>query len=601
MATAKDPQTRVYDGFASLEGGMDGGRSPSVIDPNQVGFAQNSTMRGGFISSRPGIKPIVMQFNGDGYTQNLATTGLFQGAFSYLTNQGNTELVWGMSGRLFRLQLAFANAVSDISPTPANSPTIPIWHFVQADQYLIVSDGYAVPGCSTPSFYNGATTLRCGVGMLPASGPMAYGQSRVFLSQGTAWLAGDVWKGPSGTVANQFRDSILHVTENTYLAGGGSFNVPSQSGDITSLRFMANLDTSLGDGDMLIMTRNGAFSASIPTDRSTWNNLGPAGNGMPLQRVSLLKYGSMSDRSVINHNSDAYFRSQDGIRSFKYAQRQFEQPGQLPLSGEVQDILDFDPAFLLDYSNGVIFDNRLLMSTAPHQTTMGVVHKGFVAMDFSLNNSLRDPLSPAWEGLWTLGDVLQVITAWVNSQERCFAFVRGTDGTLQIWELTRDEWFDDGDVPIYWTFETRSMPCTSPLALKRLETGDWWYNDIRGSVFFQAYWKPDYHPCWTPWANWRECAPNLDCGLGPGVCKTLHAYRPQYRTRVSMPQPPDVQEPTTQRWMRDGFEFQVRLEITGPAMIMKHRIQARLIPELEFGEPTSNGVCQGAPNNPVTV
>ena len=63
---------------------------------------------------------------------------------------------------------------------------------------------------------------------LPAGRVGAYGMGRVWesLTDGIQFIAGDIVGGSSGTQFYNGRDAVLRVTENSYLAGGGTFHVP---------------------------------------------------------------------------------------------------------------------------------------------------------------------------------------------------------------------------------------------------------------------------------------------------------------------------------------------------------------------------------------
>jgi hypothetical protein len=99
---------------------------------------------------------------------------------------------------------------------------------------------------------------------------MVYYQGRIWYAQGRIYTAGDIVGGPSGTLANQFKDSILKVTENPLALGGDGFAVPSTAGDIRALSYSANLDTSLGQGPLYIFTRRQVYQLSVPVTRADW-------------------------------------------------------------------------------------------------------------------------------------------------------------------------------------------------------------------------------------------------------------------------------------------------------------------------------------------
>jgi len=50
-----EDKNRIYDGFMTLESGVDSGRTPNSIDTNQVASAESMVFRRGRASTRPGI------------------------------------------------------------------------------------------------------------------------------------------------------------------------------------------------------------------------------------------------------------------------------------------------------------------------------------------------------------------------------------------------------------------------------------------------------------------------------------------------------------------------------------------------------------------
>ncbi len=102
----------------------------------------------------------------------------------------------------------------------------------------------------------------------------------MWVAQGSNFVAGDILGGTNG---------ILKFTENTLLAGGGSFTVSVGSGDITAMKFVAAPGNALWGGGVL----GGRMEEAGSVD-------GPAGLGcldrvaVPLQRWGLGNNGSSS-------------------------------------------------------------------------------------------------------------------------------------------------------------------------------------------------------------------------------------------------------------------------------------------------------------------
>jgi hypothetical protein len=104
-----------------------------------------------------------------------------------------------------------------------------------------------------------------------------------------------------------------------------------------------------------------------------------------------------------------------------YARRDFSEFGNTPISRQVTRAIAYDTEFYLKAASSVNFDNRLLMTIQPQKVNgRGTVHRGVVVLDFDLVSGMGRKLPPAWEGVWTGVDVLQMLTIRIQKQDRCF-------------------------------------------------------------------------------------------------------------------------------------------------------------------------------------
>lgn len=409
----RDPG-RVTDGFASLERGVDSGRNPSLLQRNQLAWAENCTERGGYLTTRPGWtrRKLISASDSVDYTTAFAT-GKFQGVEFYDDVDGVGYLILQGGGNLYRIEFTQAGAViMDITPAgDPNSSILPQAWIVQAENYIVVQDGQ-----SKPFIFDGSTTRRAAGNEVPVgSGPMAYGMLRLWVALGKSYIAGDVAGGDTG---------VLKFTENDYIAEGGEFSLPMSSGNITAMRFTATPNTSLGQGELLLVTPDAVFSNTAPVDRDAWKNL-----TQPIQTITLINNGGLSQASTILVNGDVFIRGRDGIRSVIQAVRYFNQWGNTPLSNEMNRVLNKDSQALLRFASAVEFDNRLLMTCQPVPLPDGCYHTGLVALDFDLITSINEKQPPAYDGLWTGRNIYQIVKGRFNGVERCFAPCRSdSDG-----------------------------------------------------------------------------------------------------------------------------------------------------------------------------
>ena len=664
-------KNRIVDGLLTAEGGVDSGFSPSLIQPNQLAWAVNTTVRGGFPKARPGIwvknltfdDPDVV-YNGGYYNavvESAFKTGYFQGCGAYTNDQGEPYLYAAISGKIFQIDIGNNFRVTDRTPqtgtfqvntrgrvsnvatyvtagahglfpgmvvrlpepvgalypegffgdfvvqtTPstttftvyspgidagpllgpsfigyilaANNPNADHVYFQQAENWLIIQDQQ-----NAPYLYDGTSFRRAASDEVPVGGPMAYGKGRLWVAKGSEYYGGDLVYGDPA----YGRNSVLRFTENTFLNEGGAFAV--SNGPITGLAFAANLDTSLGDGDLLVFTPTATYAFNAPVDRDVWKDL-----NYPIQRFALLNFGSFNHESIVPVNGDLFFRAQDGIRSLIYARRDFTEFGNTPISRQVVRALAYDTEFYLTAASAVNFDNRMLMTIQPEKVNgRGVVHRGMVAMDFDLVSGMGRKLPPAWEGVWTGVDILQMVTVRIQKQERCFIFGLN-QGDIGLYEVTKNGQFDfDGfdDAPIDWTIETRSLTFAEPTNKKRLVSAEQWYDQVMGDIESKVYFKANEGECWQPWAEFKDCAKYRNCEPGeiscpPAVinCQEVKYYQPPTRSRIALPQPPDKCDVQTGGFTRDGYEFQLRYVNTGRFRLKRIAMVAQRLQEDIYGD-----------------
>lgn len=430
---------------------------------------------------------------------------------------------------------------------------------------------------------------------IPTAEPMVYYMGRLWLALGREYLAGDIVRGPSGTTPYEYRDSILKMTENTYLALGGTFIVPTNAGNIRALAFPANLNTALGEGQLLVFTREQIYSVNVVPTRAAWATLSE-----PIQRVAQINFGTTSDRSIVGVNGDLFFQSPDGIRSFIQAIRDFDQWGDVAISVEEQRAIEANDRSLLRFGSGIDFNNRLLQTCLPYLTDVGVAHRGLMPLNFDLISTLASSLPPAWEGLNEGLAILRVLKGDFGGRQRAFALVRGQSGAIEVWELTDFAQEDEnlsGDSRISWRFETPSYTWSKPFELKELDTLEIWLDRLYGNVEFAVEFRPDQWPCFEPWTKWIECAPRNsceDCGILLPCEYPEQIYPMQYRATIVLPKPPTRCATSQSRPLHLGYSFQFRISIKGHCRIrglMVHAFPKDKAPYLSVTAPCSSAGC----------
>ena len=410
---ALNDKSRIPAGVVTCWGGVNSADRPSDIRDDQIHWAENITVRGGRLTQRPGFRQISTAGDSDEELELAAEAARlhFQGATYYEDAGKRGYIVVSAGGRSFRFKITnnSASVLEITNPSDPNNDQAPIIYHQQADTNLVIQDGSSIP-----LIYNGASARRAERDEVPiGSGPMAYGMGRLWVADGYDYVAGDIKGGPTG---------VLKFTENDYLSEGGAFTVPLQRGGITAMQFTASPNTALGQGELCIATPNAVYSTVVPTDRDTWKSLSD-----PVQRIILINNGSQSHSSTVLVNGDLYIRSRDGIRSIIQAVRDFSQPGNIPISREVARALNEDNHSLLKFTSGILYDNRLLMTTKARAKWNGAYFDGLVVLDFDLISSLGNRRQQAWDGVWTGLQFLHVLKGEFGGVERAFAIVRNPE------------------------------------------------------------------------------------------------------------------------------------------------------------------------------
>lgn len=447
----------------------------------------------------------------------------------------------------------------------------------------------------------GTATWSTAISELPPGRMGAYWRGRIWLclTDGIQFLAGDIVGGPSGTLVNNFQDAILKISENTYLAGGGNFRVPGTVDHIQAIVPTATLDASLGQGQLAVLTSQIVFSVNATVDRLTWQSM-----QNPILTESLLANGGQGQNSTVPANGDTLFRAIDGIRSLILGRREFDTWGNVPQSREMNRTLPLDNLQLLPFSSAVVFENRLLMTASPIASTQGVFHSGLVALNFDPISTLGGKAPSVYDGAWKGINTLQLVAGYFANVQRCFAFNLDTIATpnrIKLTEIlptppdvlsdsmvvTPDQIYDNGTNPISLVFETPVLfkgqdPRQAPYL--RLMDGECAVDLLVGEVIFQVYWKPDQYPCWVPWAAWTECAT-----IG-------NNQQPQFRPRMGFGRP-DVSkcDPSTNRPLCEGYQFQVKMIVTGHCRVREVRLLSVTIPQPKFAPLKCAVVCPPSP------
>jgi hypothetical protein len=562
-----DAKGTLLDGFTSLEGGMDSGRSAEIIASNQYALAENVSIRGGFAKTSPQWKRVVLTSDAD-----LAdfSEGRFQGA-DFFSNGSASHLVAIVSGRCWRIDVDGTATLATYlgGQTAQRIAWLPTAWTQQVEGAMVIQDGNA-----RPWIYDGLTVRTAGMDEVPSGCAMAYGMGRLWVARTgrQSFVAGDLYGTDTGP---------LKFTENTYLAEGGDFAVPTSAGKIVAMQFTAQNNTALGVGALLVFCERCVSSVDAPTDRTTWKDL-----QYPIQRVLLNGVGAVSPWGLANVNGDVFFRSPDGIRSIVVALRDFNSWGNVSMSNELQRIMDYEDQAALAHCSMAYVDGRLLTTMSPVRSCLNYYNRGLAITNFDLLGSIQGKTNPAYEGVEKNGLYpVKLVTGTMPDGPKCWMFALDSTGVLQLWERVSTGHETSDELTRTSAIETRRMTFQVNNVLKKLLTAEVWRDEIKGLVSWDVYYRPDSHPNWILWESWCDHA--SDGMLAPALTG-MNAQ--QFRNRKILQLPTDSILSSSGMSARTGYDFQFRIEWTGQARLRKFIVKGE-VPDMDVVAYDHDSTC----------
>jgi hypothetical protein len=573
----------VFDGFTSIVA-QDADTHPSYLPEFYVSESVNRTFRGGVNRTRPSIRniPILAGAEQSEFIVNDIQSGNFQGAYPYrAVNYGASDgILISVSGVIYFLKVvnnkAYAYKIID-----GNDPGMMHTWFVQAEDRVYIQNGYQNAIVWDGDLTIPAYRLNPYNQKMPIGTVMEYAFGRVFVSDRFNQIyASDIIFG------NGFTDTknTENFTEINYWAEGGAFSTPAMIGNITAMKVMPQIGTNLrGQGELVILTTNGAFSMDVSIPRVQWNTSN-------IQRISLLGRGCTSPYVGLA-NSELWFRSHDGWAFYSNSQSEFARYFSLrKLSREVNKWVQNDTPWLKQFASTMFFNNYLISTVAPQTTrTVGVeglnrYHRGMVVLDLDDSSSPAPDaqLSFRWNGVWTGFRPTQLLSALIANQKRGFGFSFDKDNKNRLYEFTvdyNDDFGPDGSKRIESFFTTgrydfSKSGVTNKFIRKKITGGEMWMSEISGQVDSSVDFRSDSNPCWSelkvPTAY--GCDP---CSPVVNGCVPQRGGNRYKRYKFNTPDPSECNDISGIPAV-EGSEFQIKINLTGTATVDRVRLMANI-------------------------
>lgn len=573
----------VFDGFTSIIA-QDADTHPSYLPESVLSESVNRTFRGGVNRTRPSIRniPILAATGQSSTIVNDIQNGNFQGSFPYrAVNYGTYDgLLLSVSGVIYFLRIA-NNTAYAYKIIDGNDPGMMHTWFVQAENRVYIQNGYqnaiAWDGDVTiPAYRLNPYNQKMPIGTI-----MEYAFGRVFVSDKFNQIyASDIIYG------NGFTDTTNteNFTEIGYWAEGGAFATPSMMGNITGMKVMPEIGLNLrGQGQLVILAANGAFSMDVSIPRSLWGTSN-------IQRISLLGRGCVSPYVALA-NSELWFRSHDGWAFYSNSQSEFARYFSLrKLSREVNKWVSHDTPWLKQFASTIFFNNYLISTVAPqtyraaNAEGLNRYHRGMVVLDLDQSSSPSPDaqLSFRWNGIWTGFRPTQLVSALIQGEKRGFGFSFDQDNKNRLYEFTVNQGDDYGPtgnskIESFFTtgrYDFNRSGATNKFLRKKITGGEMWLSGIRGEVDSSVDFRADSNPCWSELKipTTYGCDP---CTPKVTECVPQKGGERYKRYKFNTPDPSECNDlagiPSV-----EGSEFQIKINLTGTATVDRVRLMVNI-------------------------
>ena len=479
----------VFDGFENLYDGMNSAVSPSLIKKTEIARGVNIDLRSGRPRTRKSF--VRHSVSGTPAAVHSIETGKYQGGCVY-RYADKDYIVFGIFGRIYMLDTE-TFSVNDITPDGRLSAVVDRLYFCQANEHLIIQDGFNLPIIVTGiSARNSKAGEDPAAPEVPVGTIMAFGQGRLFVVVDRKYfMAGDIslpWDS----------ESILKFTETQYLSGGGAFGLPAWMGNITGMMFQPNVVSGTGLGALVVFADKGVSSFGVQAARSTWNTT-------DIARVLYQDGGGTGQSSLISVGNDIFYLGTDGLRSLKLTASETQGGAllqSLPLSRKVQSLVDDDTAWAYQFASGVVHENRIYLTSIARMRKVTNPF-GVDVDDFYFESIMTVDLfgltgSPMiYEGITTGCKFLQVFEverfgrkqlAWLGlNQEDEIGFYTREEAQL-------DNFKSRPECRVYTA--ALDFQTSTPIQKKFLYA-EVWISELCGVVDMELFYRPEGYPLWT--------------------------------------------------------------------------------------------------------
>lgn len=488
--------------FQSFLGGQHGEVDPSLLDVIQNGGSQyalgwNVDIRGGLLTTRPGWERVYLTFPSD-LARTIFNSGKYQGCCTYVTG-GQDYVACAVRGNVFLINPANGEVDHLSARGGALNEYVERCYFQQAGPHLIVQDGYSIPLLVTGRLVRRAT----GENMIPTGTFMAYGQNRLFLCRGpNAILACDIFQ-------TRDPDNVLKATEWYDIgAGGDHLGIGQELGPITALAFQSQVDTSLGQGNLLVSGLHGIRSYDVSLPRSQWYQTSAFS-----KIVTAGEFEGMATSAPVRINSDLLYTAHDGnIRSLGQQFTQERGWQDVAISAELRPWIANETLWATRYAFAASCGQRAFFSGMARQCQVfdssekSKVYDTFFrclyVLDLQPVATIHGAQPPVWCGAWTGLNFLGAVAARSSHSIHLYAFSKDSGAYNVFYRLNPLALDDEGNQKIHCQVNLGLRELGNRAKDKQLGDARWWLSDMAGT---DLYWSIKARARGAQsWLTWAE-------------------------------------------------------------------------------------------------
>lgn len=508
-----DTLAPAYDGCQNFNGIWGG--APNTVPPGKAQNAVNRIFREDLNRTRPLFSKINLTFESvDQQTFFEAANG--QGAFFYNAYPSylSPYLIASLGGRIYTIEIHGQTGIVRQLIDGNSRQFMHAW-FVQGFNWLVVQDGIHPPVIWDGT--NPATRSNLITNQVPIGSVMEFIHGRFVLA--TADGKNTIRVGEIAFAnTNLNPDDILNFPPEL-----PKYDIATNLGNIEGLYAMPFLDTGTGQNSLVCMCQGGFTSFDFSGPEETFLNPG-------IQKISLVGTGLQSSHGFAGLNGDVFYRSQEGISSYRNSRIEYDQTWRLtPVSREVnywikpdrKDLLEFIP---MVSNQNMLFTGCSPLLAQPNNPALGYHRfcRGMVVLDADNMSTAGRLGEPVWHGMWSGIRPWGFARGIIQGQSRCFAFSYDRDGYNRLYEITvaqGDDQFgtDQRKIQSFWltgelgTVEAR----TNAFQPKTLTGGMIEFSEVLNQCHVQIDYRPDGSPCWV---LVDQADPGCTCPTRTGDC-----------------------------------------------------------------------------------